>query len=340
MLPRLPDTELDDSLRDGVDGLVDSTVDGLVDSTVDGLVDSTTDRLVGSDEARPTIVSISDIHGYLEPARSALLTLADHPDFTPVVTADDDGRLHWADENYVLVFNGDLVDRGPANEGVLELVARLVREAPPGRVRLTLGNHEALALSPDQFGFDEWFSGQVDADARRELCEAIVDGHVVAAYEGHSVTYAHAGADEPYAVTAVNDSLEAAAAELHEAIGTDTDLATQGRIVTDYPDVLGVGKNHLKGPDAGLVWLHFDHLSVDAPPQVVGHTRHDTPTTKGRVHCQNVLRNNVDSPSTGSRGHPGETVETTGGEAVFVETPEKLSALIRQSDGGVTEQRI
>ena len=150
MLPRLPDTELDDSLRDGVDGLVESTVDGLVDST--------TDRLVGSDEARPTIVSISHIHGYLEPARSALLTLADHPDFTPVVTADDDGRLHWADENYVLVFNGDLVDRGPANEGVLELVARLVREAPPGRVRLTLGNHEALALSPDQFGFDEWFS--------------------------------------------------------------------------------------------------------------------------------------------------------------------------------------
>ena len=323
MLPRLPDTELDDSLRDGVDGLVDSTTD-TADTTAEP----------------PTIVSISDIHGYLEPARSALRTLTDHPDFAPVVGVGDDGRLHWADENYVLVFNGDLVDRGPANEAVLELVARLSREAPPGRVRVTLGNHEALALSPDQFGFDEWYSGQVDAEGRRELCEAIVDGHVIAAYEGHTVTYAHAGADAPYDVTAVNDSLVAAAAELYEAIGTDADRSTQRRILTDYPDVLGVGQNHLKGPDAGLVWVHFDHLSVDAPPQVVGHTRHDEPRTKGGVYCQNVLRNNVDSPSTSSRGHPDDTVDTPGGEAVFVETPERLSALIRQRDGGVTERAL
>lgn len=305
MLPGLPDIDLDDSLRDGVDGLADSSADTTAEP--------------------PTIVSISDIHGYLETARSALLTLTDHPDFAPVVTEGDDGRLHWADGNYVLVFNGDLVDRGPANEGVLELVARLIREAPPGRVRVTLGNHEALALSADQFGFDGWYSGQLDAETRRGLCEAIVGGHVVAAYEGHTVTYVHAGADNPYDVSAVNESLIAAAAELQEAIGTDADLSTQGRIVTDYQEVLGVGENHLKGPESGLVWLHFDHLSADAPPQVVGHTRHDTPTTKGRVHCQNVLRKNLDTP---------------GGEAVFVETPATLSALIRQPDGGVTERSL
>ena len=305
MLSRLPDTELDDSLRDGVDGLADSAADATAEP--------------------PTIVSISDIHGYLDAARSALLTLADHSDFAPVVTEDDDGWLHWADGNYVLLFNGDLVDRGPANEGVLELVARLIDEAPPGRVRATLGNHEALALSPDQFGFDEWYSGQVDDAARRGLCEAISGGHVVAAYTGHTVTYAHAGADDPYDVSAINESLVAAAAELHDAIGTDDDLSTQGRIVTDYQEVLGVGRNHLKGPESGVVWLHFDHLSPDAPPQVVGHTRHDTPTTKGRVHCQNVLRNNVDTP---------------GGEAVFVETPDRLAALVRQPDGGVAERRL
>jgi len=317
MLPRLSDSELDDSLRDGVDALVDGA--DVTDAAAEP----------------PTIVSISDIHGYLDAARSALLTLTDHPDLPPVVVEDDDGRLHWADENYVLVFNGDLVDRGPANEGVLELVARLIAEAPPGRVRPTLGNHEALALSPAQFGFDEWFSGQVDDNARRRLCEAIVDGHVVAAYAGHMVTYAHAGADEPYDVTTANESLVVAAETLYEAIGTDADLSTQGRIVTDYQQVLGVGRNHLKGPEAGLVWLHFDYLSANAPPQVVGHTRHDAPTTKGRVHCQNVLRNNVDSPSTNGRGRPDEAVESRGGEAVFVETPEALSALIRQPDGGV-----
>ncbi|MEA1930315.1 MAG: metallophosphoesterase [Euryarchaeota archaeon] len=313
MLPRLPDSDLDDSLRDGIDGLV---------AAADGDVEP------------PTIVSISDIHGYLDDARSALLTLADHPDYPPVVV-EDDGRLHWADENYVLVFNGDLVDRGPANEGVLELVARLIVEAPPGRVRVTLGNHEALALSPDQFGFDEWFSGQVDDAARRRLCEAIIDGHIVAAYTGHRVTYAHAGADEPYDVTAATESLVAAVDTLQEAIGTDEDRAMQERLITEFPAVLGIGRNHLKGPEAGLVWLHFDHLSADAPPQVVGHTRHDTPTTKGRVHCQNVLRNNLDSPSTGSRGDPDETTATGGGEAVLVETPETLAALIRQPDGSV-----
>lgn len=308
---QLPATDLDDSLRDGVDALAERG-----DRSGSGDAGDEDDAAAEP----PTIVSISDIHGYLDAARSALLTLADHLEFPPVVTADDDGRLHWADENYVLLFNGDLVDRGPANEGVLELVARLVREAPPGRVRVTLGNHEALALSADQFGFDEWYSGQVDNDARRRLCEAIIGGHVVAAYQGYTVTYAHAGADEPYDVTAANESLVAAATDLRDAIGTDADLPTQGRIVTDYPEVLGVGRNHLKGPEAGLVWVDFEHLSADAPPQVVGHTRHDEPRTKGRVHCQNVLR---------------ETVDTPGGEAVFVETPNGLSALVRRPDESV-----
>jgi hypothetical protein len=297
----VPDAELDASLRDGVDSLSESG------------------------ETPPAIVSISDIHGYLDAARSALLTLDAHPDFEPVVVADDHGRLHWADENYVLVFNGDLVDRGPANEDVLDLVSRLIKEAPPGRVRVTLGNHEALMLSRDQFGFDNWFSGGVDDAVRRRLCEAIIAGYVVAAYRGHTVTYAHAGSEESYDVSAVNESLVAAAKELLAAIGTDDDLTVQGRIIEAYPEVLGVGTNHLKGPDSGLIWVDFEHLSTNAPPQVVGHTRHDDPRTKGVVHCQNVLRNNVDSP---------------GGETVFLETQESLRALTRQADGSVVDREL
>ena len=61
-------------------------------------------------------MSISDIHGYLDEARSALLTLTDHPDFELIVRANGDGTLHWADGNYVLVFNGDLIDRVPQVE--------------------------------------------------------------------------------------------------------------------------------------------------------------------------------------------------------------------------------
>jgi len=295
------DTELKQSTRDSVDALSES------------------------DETPPAIVSVSDIHGYLDAARSALLTLTDHPEMEPVVVSDRDGRLHWADENYVLVFNGDLVDRGPANDEVLELVARLIAEAPPGHVRATLGNHEALMLSRDQFGFDNWYSGGVDDAARRRLCAAIIAGHVVAAYRGHTVTYAHAGSAEPYDVSAVNESLVSAADDLHTAIGTEADLSTQSRLVTEYPQVLGVGQDHLKGPEAGLVWIDFEHLSTDSPPQVVGHTRHDTPQTKGRAHCQNVIRNTLDS---------------RGGEAVFVETPTELSALIRQPSGEVETRSL
>lgn len=121
----------------------------------------------GSDP--PMVVSISDIHGYLAEARSALLTLRDHETLPPVVTTDDDGTLHWADENYILVFNGDLIDRGPANDSVLQMVSRLTREAPPDRVHITLGNHEHILTSPHEFPFDGWYSTQVTDQHRRQF---------------------------------------------------------------------------------------------------------------------------------------------------------------------------
>jgi hypothetical protein len=166
------------------------------------------------EETPPAIVSISDIHGYLAETRHALLTLRDHPECAPVVTADSDGRLHWAGENYVLVFNGDLIDRGPDNEGVLAMVGRLIEEAPSGRVRVTLGNHEWMVLLPDRYQFADWYSVAVATDQRRQYLQRIADGHVVAAYEGHTVTYAHAGAPDPYDVATVNESLIDAAASL------------------------------------------------------------------------------------------------------------------------------
>jgi hypothetical protein len=300
-LGNLPGTPLESKVRHGVAGLASGA------------------------ESPPIVVSISDIHGYLDEARSALLTLDDHPEYQPVVTAGPDGRLHWADNDYVLVFNGDLVDRGPANDEVLALVARLVEEAPPGRVRVTLGNHEAIALSPDHFGFGNWYSGRVDTEGRLALLDAVTDGYVVAAYEGHNLTYAHAGSSESYTADAVNDELVAAAADLREAAGTLDDADAQRWVIEEYSRVLGVGDRGLKGPGAGLVWLDFTHLAADAQPQVVGHTRHRRPTSKGNVHCQNVIRNTLDSP---------------GGECVFVETPDSLSALVREPDGSVGRTRL
>jgi len=276
-------------------------------------------------EHEPLIVSISDIHGYLNEARSALLTLSDHPNYDPIVTEDATGELQWADNDYVLVFNGDLVDRGPANDAVLELVGRLATQAPTGRVRVTLGNHEGMILTPDVFGFSQWYSTNVSQELRRQYLQWITDGFVVAAYEGHSVRYAHAGSSDPYVVAEVNDALGAAADQLLESLGTPAYQTTQSSVLADTPQVLATGDSHLKHPPAGLIWLDFKFLSSDSPPQVVGHTRHYEPTTKGNVYCQNVIRN---------------TRETPGGEAVFVESPDRLVALVRDSDGGVTEQHL
>ena len=274
-------------------------------------------------EEPPPVVSVSDIHGYLDAARSALLTLADHPDYDPVVVADDAGRLQWAGNDYVLVFNGDLVDRGPHNAETVEMVARLLADAPTGRVRVTLGNHEMGIMLPDRFGWDGWYSTGLSRDERRGFLERIAEGHVVAAYEGHRVTFAHAGRPDPYDAASVNDALVSAAETLAEAVGSPHDATVQQEVIDGYPAVLGLGGRTGRGPGAGIAWLDFAHMPAGAPPQVVGHTRHDAPTRKGAVVCQNVIRNNLGRD---------------GGEAVVVESSEGLRALVRGSDGSVRDR--
>jgi hypothetical protein len=280
-----------------------------------------------SQKELPAIVSISDIHAYHERAQSALLALQDHPGYDPVVIKDDAGQLRWAENNYVLIFNGDLVDRGNKNEAVLRMVSRLAAQAPPGRVRVTLGNHEAIALSADYFWFESWYAGSVGEQDRRALLNAIQDGLVVAAYRGYNFTYAHAGADDSYDVGAVNQQLLTAAEELHNALETDSDVTTQETIIQKYARVLGTGDGmNPKGKGAGLVWLDLQHLSPTAPAQVVGHTKFQTPKKKNNIVCQNVITVNE------KKGSPG-------GETVFVETPSELVAITRMSDGGTTERQ-
>ncbi|MFC7134542.1 MULTISPECIES: metallophosphoesterase [Salinibaculum] len=268
----------------------------------------------------PTIVSISDVHGYLEEARSALLTLADHDDYDPVVTADAAGRLQWAGNDYVLVFNGDLVDRGPHNAAVVEMVRRLLEQAPDGRVRVTLGNHEMGIMMPHRFGWDGCYSTDRTNQERRGFLDRIADGHVVAAYEGHNVTFAHAGRPDPYEAATLNDALVSAARTLREAVGSADDATVQQELIDGYPAVLGLGGRTGRGPGAGVAWLDFEYMPADAPPQVVGHTRQDNPRRREAVVCQNVIRNNH---------------RTGGGEAVVVETPECVVALGRAADGTV-----
>jgi len=269
-------------------------------------------------ETPPAIVSISDIHGHLPDARSALLTLRDHPSYDPIVEEGKLGRLQWAGgDKYVLVFNGDSIDRGAHNDQVVEMIERLIDQAPPGHVRVTLGNHEMGVLTPDYFSWENWYSVNRTNEQRKAFVQSIEDGHVVAAYEGYNVVYAHAGQTTPYDVRALNDEFITGALKIGNAIGTAQDGAVQQSTVEAFPQVFGLDGSTGRGPDAGVVWLDFEFLPADSPPQVVGHTRQENPIRKGNVICQNVIRSN--------NRHDG-------GEAVIVETPERITALGRMAD--------
>lgn len=274
----------------------------------------------------PTIASLSDVHGHLDRCRSALVAVGDHPDLDPLVEPDADGRLHWAGGDYVLVFNGDLVDRGPDSRAVLDLVDRLRKEAPDRRVRYHLGNHENGLLYPTPPDVDRRFGQRVTDDERRRFYGWLLDGDVTAAYQGYRYTYVHAGAVDGVEAAALNDELRRVAATAIEAVGTDADAEVHRRVFETHDDLLGYGSSgDGRGPDAGPLWLDFSHLPADAPPQVVGHTPQDAPRVKGNVVCEDVVLRNLDSP---------------GGEAVLLETPDGLDALVREADGGVSHRRL
>lgn len=268
-------------------------------------------------DGNPKIVSISDVHGYFEEGRSALLTLRDHPDFEPVVETDSDGRLTWSDNDYVLVFNGDMVDRGPYNEECVDLVERLQRQAPEGRVRYHVGNHEEAVFFPDLFSqWSRWYSVAEMSKRYDELCDSVIEERISVAYEGYNYTYVHAGAPDEIDAHELNTSFTEAVQKLKLDNSTDN----QERVFEEHDEVFGIGGSTGRGPGAGVVWLDFKYMPEDAPPQIVGHSRHDAPEKKGNVICQNVIRNNR---------------RRKGGEAVLVEDEEGVEALIRGSDGDV-----
>lgn len=278
---------------------------------------------VDDDTADPRTVHISDIHGYLADARSALRAVGDASQYPDLVTTDGDGRLHWADNEYILVINGDAIDRGPDSEGCLELIWRLQEQAPAGRVRYHLGNHELAILLPSLVHWPNTFSTELSPSQRDAFLKRVDVGAVTVAFDGYCHTYSHAGQNEPFDVKDVNEVVQRAAGQLLNVDGDDTVL--QRRLEQGYGRVFGFGTGGGRGPDAGLCWMDFAHLKSSAPPQIVGHTKHITPARKGNVICGNVIRTNHRSP---------------GGEGVLIEDPTSVTAVRRGPDGSVSVSTI
>jgi len=276
-------------------------------------------------EATPPIVHISDIHGYLEDARSALMAVGDTDTYDPVVTTDETGTIHWADNDYILVINGDLVDRGPDNDACLEMVWRLLDEAPAGRVRYHIGNHEMAILVPSLFRWPNTYSTSMGGPQRRSFVQRIIDADVTAAFEGYNYTYSHAGSNESIDSAAVNSALREAASTLLDSMGTHHETQTHDQIVAQYDRLFAIGEDSARGSAAGLLWMDFQHLEKTVPPQIVGHSMRERPVRKGNVVCGNVIRMNQRSK---------------GGEGVLIETPEELTFVHRDRGGAVRTNTV
>ena len=273
----------------------------------------------GTTEDTP-IVHISDIHGYLSEARSALLAVGEIDPFPPIVTVDENRSLHWADNDYILVVNGDLIDRGPANESCLKLVYRLIEEAPAGRVRYNIGNHEMAILLPGIFDWPDTYSTNLSTEARQTFLRRILDGDITAAFEGHNYLYTHAGSNDPIDPQEVNEELREATTDLLKASESqiNSEVPTQEHVQERYERLFALGDDGGRGPSAGLCWMDFTHLEKSAPPQIVGHTMRQRAVRKGNVVCGNVLRMNERSK---------------GGEGVLFEVPDYLTFVYRLPGG-------
>ncbi len=98
------------------------------------------------------IVVIGDVHGSAAKLE-ALLRAAGLVD----------EEMRWRKEGACLVQTGDLIDRGPEPFRVLDIMRKLVEEAPEagGEVHSLLGNHEFMALASargDELMLATWFS--------------------------------------------------------------------------------------------------------------------------------------------------------------------------------------
>jgi hypothetical protein len=90
-----------------------------------------------------------------------------------------DANRRWAGGKATLVQTGDMIDRGPADRDVLDLMMALEKEAPrkKGRVLVLLGNHEVMNMTGDLRYVRSFasFAGPDSEKRRRKAFEQYLD---------------------------------------------------------------------------------------------------------------------------------------------------------------------
>ncbi|KIG18751.1 serine-threonine protein phosphatase [Enhygromyxa salina] len=130
-----------------------------------GEIPEATDRY----PAPARLIAIGDVHGDIQATRKAL-------QLGGAIDAED----HWIGGELVVVQTGDQLDRGDDEQAILELLAKIQREAAAagGAVHLLNGNHEYMnALGDLRYVTPGGFSDFEDAPgvdpARPELAEVM-----------------------------------------------------------------------------------------------------------------------------------------------------------------------
>jgi Calcineurin-like phosphoesterase len=96
--------------------------------------------VAASAQAPPRIVAIGDVHGA-------------YPEFVSILqrTGLIDSSLNWSGKDTTFVQVGDILDRGAESRKALDLLMKLVQQAPQqnGKVIPLLGNHEVMDMIGD-----------------------------------------------------------------------------------------------------------------------------------------------------------------------------------------------
>ena len=113
------------------------------------------------------LLAVGDIHGDFDSLVAILqeLEIIDH-------------QHHWTGGNTTLVQTGDMLDRGPKDRQVMDLLMALEKEAPKsdGEVIVLLGNHEMLILMADmRYVAPETYRSFADEKSEKRRQEAYED---------------------------------------------------------------------------------------------------------------------------------------------------------------------
>jgi hypothetical protein len=167
------------------------------------------------DESSPArrYAVIGDVAGHLDELGGELIRLG----------ADPESLALPPDLTVVQV--GDLIHRGPASSGVIDLVDRYLRSQPEQWIQL-VGNHEAQYLRTPAFDWPEQLAGEAVDTLRRWWADGRLRAAVAITTPAESFVITHAGLTRGYwrdVLDRLIDPVKVAAA-LNSFIGTHEDV--------------------------------------------------------------------------------------------------------------------